>query len=207
MSIFPQIVEQHNVTGFTEFTFAPTYNPTVAIYDTQVEQAFEAVMEKCRKGVFVLVETQPDTNGKHKIFIGSSGASRSSKNSPGKSQILFDRVSYHKSTQPKQAQRWDKAIFLCDWEEDIFRSFKSSASNVKKQDIINKMQNEVNLMKKILIAELKKFDKNGSLIVQQKKETIPQNIPTSDSDRYKHYVEIVMLCLKKIVPTYNVTTM
>ena len=206
MSIFPQIVEHHGTPGFTEFTFAPTYNPTVAIYDIKVDQAFEAVMAKCRKGVFVLIETQRDATGKHKIFVGSSGVDTSKKNLDGKGQFFFERIMHRKSDKPDQAEKWDKAIFLCDWEEDIFWAAKSKAiqgKRLQKSNIVAAMKKEVSIMERMLFGELKKFDKNGSLKLKQSKGRISQNILAPDSKRYEHYVKIVMFCLERIVPNYN----
>lgn len=205
MNIFPLLIEHQSVPGFSEFTFAPIYSPTVAIYDSGVEKAAEAVIRKCRKGVFILVETQPDGKGKHKIYVGSAGVERRGDTPEGKQDTFMDRIKYLESTQPKEAQLWDKAIFLCDWEKDIFWAATGTAPAQKLgfNAFMSKMKKEVRTVEKLLYRELKKINQSGSLAVKQPNKNPPDNIPPSDLNRYEHYIEIVMLCLQKIIPNYN----
>lgn len=127
MSYLPDFVRKEIVPGVTGVDLdwsnvgaigLPRLKPTLMIFDW--EQAKGQGPKKIQasygspfagKGIYVLFDSQPTDGGKYNVRVGLSGVDGEKK--------LYGRLKEHASTPPDKMKRWDKAVAICDWEDDI----------------------------------------------------------------------------------------
>ena len=207
-----QLVE--GVTGLNKLEFVPFYNPTVLILDREetkgigrARMSAVSADSSLLKGVYILAESDP-TRGRYNVSVGLSGVDRNSVTPEGEQQTLLERVKYHASSPPSDVEDWDKAILICDWEDDIRNrviKFGSVAQTTQDGKIVEAMRSEVHLLEKMLHAELAQFSGVlGSLNVHRNKGKGFRYFMTNpDRARYDYYIRIAMEALRKIGIDYD----
>lgn len=151
---------------------------------------------KIRRGVYILAATERNSLGKYNVTVGQSGVD-------GEKQKLIERVKYHVSKPPRGMEKWNKAILVCDWENDILAGAKGGSkqksSKNNKEILLKTMKSEVHFLESMLHSELKKYDDEiGSLSVQRDEGGINKLMLNPDLRRYEYYVECVMKILGDI---------
>lgn len=211
MNQFSVVGEEQLESGFIRLKFAPFYNPTVLIYDRC--EAENIGSEKLgenepKKGVYVLAETT-SRYSKYNVTVGLSGVDRKRGTAKDEQQSLLRRVKHHASNPPSFMKGWDKAILICDWENDIRnRAMEFGHVTQKNQNakIDEAMKSEVHLIEKMLHTELMKFnEKSGSLKVHRNADPkrFQYYMPTPDNERYQYYIKIVLEALREIDINYK----
>lgn len=209
-SAFSMRDESQLVSGFTKLEFAPFYNPTVLIFDNKEAGGIGSTKlggDEPKKGVYVIVETEP-TRGRYNVTVGLGGVDGNRGTAKGDQQTLLKRVKYHDYSPPSVMEDWDKAILICDWEDDIRNraiEFGSVAQQTQGKKIIEAMKSEVTLIEKMLHAELNQFTGSlGSLRVHRNKsKRFNYFMANPDNERYEYYIGIAMEALRQIVPNYD----
>ena len=192
--------------GFTELELPPVFDPVVILLDREGARGFNKTKLKnsdsdveIRKGVYILAATELNSFGKYNVTVGQSGVD-------GKKQTLIERVKYHASIPPVGMEKWNKAILICDWENDILAGAKSGSkqkSRKNKEILIQTMRTEVHLLESMLHSELKKYDDQiGSLSIERDEGGIIEFMLNPDLRRYEYYVECVMKILGDITPDF-----
>ena len=191
--------------GFLELSFKPLYDPTVLILDIK---ALEDVTPRTlgsaepKKGVYVLVDTKPDRRGMYNVSVGHGGVNKRKNTEEGQQQTLYGSIKNLKSRPiPKEMKDWNKAILICDWQDDIEKRSTGNGSYQGKNDlIIQVMKQEVNHLSKFLHNELKK-SKDLPLKVHSRRKTT-YFMPNPDLRRYDYHVDVVKKMLQMIIDGY-----
>ena len=151
------------------------------------------------KGVYILVDTEK--NGNFKLQIGVAGVS-------GKDTIFhrLDRMrSGTKDSQDSlESDKWGKAVLIFDWGDDIedwLQSLGNFREEEKKKLIDVALDSEVFKLEKFLYDELKKIAEDLNVEVEGRSRAEPE-VPETDKQRYKYYLEVVTELLKMITKNY-----
>lgn len=209
MSSLSNLPGKKILTGYWQLELPPAFDPVAILLDRKEAEGYNKVKLKnsdsdveIRKGVYILAATERNSLGKYNVTVGQSGVD-------GQRQILIQRVKHHASNPPVGMEKWDKAILLCDWENDILAGAKSSskkksnASKASKEVLIQIMKTEVHLLESMLHSELKKYDDEiGSLSVERNEGGLIEFMPNPDLRRYEYYVECAMRILEDIAPDF-----
>ena len=192
--------------GIQEWKFVPVFSPTVVLWDREEVRkervgvkAFERSKHEIpRKGIYILIQTTPNEDGRYNVSVGLSGFQE---------QTLFDRIKYHMSNPDPEIKGWDQAALICDWEDDIRRGAKA-VGNPKKvtQDkkIVEVMKMEVFYLEKMMNEVLKEFEKNGLLSLKRNDSpSFNAYMPNPDIERYECYCEIALQLLESVVPDFK----
>ena len=203
MSAFSVVGGSQFARGFTRLEFPPFYDPVVVIFDKK--DAGNIASKKLgvnepKKGVYVIVETEPSW-GRYNVTVGLGGVD-------GEKQTLLRRVKHHDYNPPSVMEDWNKAILICDWEDDIRNrafNYNSASKENQKKKIDEAMASEVHLIEKMLHEELMGFNEDlGSLRVHRNQSSnFTHYMPNPDNERYDYYIRVVMEALRKIVPKYD----
>lgn len=190
--------------GFFKVEPDSSYNPNVLIYQKQDSRPINTVFLESKhnnKGVYILVDTEKNKNGNFKLQIGVAGVSGQA--------TLFDRLERMRSgTKDSQdspeSDKWGKAILIFDWRDDIedwLQSLGNFREEEKKKLIDVALDSEVYKLEKFLYDELKKIAEDLNVEVEGRSRAEPE-VPETDKQRYKYYLEVVEELLKMITKNY-----
>lgn len=214
MSAFSIRDEDTSAKGYTVLEFVPFYNPTILILDREETKGIGRVRmgpdsaDSYLKGVYILAESDP-TRGRYNVSVGLGGVDGKRGTVKGGQQTLLERVKYHASSPPSDVEEWDKAILICDWEDDIRNraiKFGSVVQTTQDRKITEAMRSEVHLLEKMLHAELTKFTgkTSGSLnLHRNKSKRFNYFMANPDNERYEYYIGIAMEAFRQVVPKYD----
>ena len=192
--------------GIYELKFKPFFNQNVIVLDWQETAGkFSPKLadHEPKKGVFVLVEPPKVDTKKYGIYVGYAGVDKREDTPEGEQQTLYGRIEYLSGDMMNltKIESWDKAILLCDWDEDIRKgTAKSKNSNhraKRNKAIIDEfMKKEVNHVSKILYKGLKDASNPNWNVLAEDKENY--YLPNPDSRRYDYYVGVIIELLQMI---------
>ena len=187
MSYLPDFVRKEIVPGVTGVDLdwsnvgaigLPRLKPTLMIYDK--DQAYQKGPKTIEaslgssfadKGVYILFDSKQTQGGKYNVRVGLSGVDGEA--------TLFDRLKTHASNPPDNMKNWDKAIAICDWEDDI--PIEIIAETKSKRQMIEQENNE--LIEDRMDVETKFFEKMLNEVIK----IIPTLMPRS-KDRRKGFI-------------------
>ena len=177
--------------GFHELNFTPLYNPGLLVcHRSEVDSQNLPV---AKKGIFVPVVTHKKGYA-YDIYIGCSGFD-------SETHPLVNRL--HRVCNPdiglKIAGKWDKAVLLFDWQDDIEACAKQKGpyNDLKKFNWVNEiMDNEAYYLKGYFAD---KFRKDMKLKVDGGQRTKSFFLPNPDVQRYECYFGLVKELVQMII--------
>lgn len=197
--------------GFLEVNFKPIYNPGILVCHMQ-ESNPQDLPIACQ-GIHILFNTSENL-----VFVGTGGTEKEIHDEEAKANLCANQYSrlynliYKHDDDPDKNPKWQKAILIFDWENDIkldkskkklFRNLNTRIDNE-----INKiMREEISDLKKILLSKINSLqnwhlENNPSDVPSDLKnltgEPEGENAPFLDSERCNYYVTIIMQLIGEI---------
>ena len=194
------------------------FNPTVVLCERDriggslspsVKSIYE---EKYRRGFYICLDTNL-MGGRYNVFVGSGGMMKTKD-----SQTLFTAIADQASRNPddseeknpfKKRNKWDKAILVCDWEQDIqFRKIYAGSMmhdhDKYNKPVNNTMKDDIKLAGSFCNIKLKEYEDSGSLRVSQNKQNTSNLFISNfyDSDRYEYYVHLALKFVECLIPDF-----
>lgn len=208
MRYLPDFVRNEIMDGVTGFDLdwsnvsgidIPRLSPKLMIFDwKQAKGKSRRKLEAsyggpfAEKGVYILFDSQPTDGGKYNVRVGLSGVDGNKK--------LFERLKEHVSTLPNNMKKWDKAVAIFDWEDDIpIEIIAETRSKEKKAKIENRdlIDARMGVEAKFLEKKLNEVLKEISTLIPRSKDSRKGFIVNPDIQRYNLYILYILELLNR----------
>ena len=214
MSYLPDFVRNEIMDGVTGFDLdwsnvngidIPRLRPKLMIFDWKqakgkgrgrLEASYGGPFAK--KGVYILFDSQPTDGGKYNVRAGLSGVDGKKK--------LYERLKKHVSTLPNNMKKWDKAVAIFDWEDDIpIEIIAETRSKEKKAKIENSdlIDARMGVEAKFLEKKLNEVLKEIPTLIPRSKDSRKGFIVNPDIQRYNLYIFYILELLNREINFTN----
>lgn len=192
-----------NEVGFEELDCDSCCDPSVLIYNRQKQGTSRrkwgsSRLHKALKGIYILLRTETEDDS-FCVFVGHGGVRGKKANLFSGGYARLYRVLYKDKGMPDAISKWDKAILISDWEEDIKARAEQSGDYDRKtiERLVDEVMNSEVIYLKALLRS--KLHAHNDLHLTSKSIGKNYFMPNPDLRRYKCYVAIAIELVEKII--------